>query len=83
MKSPAGNVDDKTTYNPLMVNNNYSNSVDKIRRLRTFNSLYGEVQIIDGLKYRLNLGVDYRQQENDQFYATDSYFRPATFNTAV
>ena len=27
------------------------------RRIRTFNSLYGEVQIAPGLKYRLNVGL--------------------------
>ncbi|HSU27735.1 MAG TPA: SusC/RagA family TonB-linked outer membrane protein, partial [Chitinophagaceae bacterium] len=33
------------------------------RRIRTFNSLYGEFNILTGLKYRLNIGLDYR---NDQ-----------------
>lgn len=83
VKSPAGNVDDKNTYNPLMVKNNYSGSIDRVRRIRTFNSLYAEYQIIEGLKYRLNVGLDFRQQEGGQFRGADSYFRPAQGNTAT
>ena len=43
------------------------------RRIRTFNSLYGELQIIDGLKYRINLGLDFRQE------AGSGYNGPGTF----
>lgn len=82
-KAPDGNVDDKVgTYNPLLLKNNNNNWVDKVRRLRTFNSLYGEVQIIEGLKYRANIGLDFSTQENDQFQGADSYFRPGRGNTA-
>ncbi|MEC5142092.1 TonB-linked outer membrane protein, SusC/RagA family [Chitinophaga sp. 180180018-2] len=34
------------------------NRVELMKRLRVFTSLYGEVEIIDGLKYRLNVGPD-------------------------
>ncbi|NIG54872.1 TonB-dependent receptor [Chitinophaga sp. Cy-1792] len=34
------------------------NRVEVNKRLRVFTSLYGEVDIIDGLKYRLNVGPD-------------------------
>ncbi len=43
------------------------------RRFRTFNSLYGEVKIIDGLKYRLNVGLDYSQA------AGNGYNGPSTW----
>lgn len=82
-KKPAGNLDDfNTTYNPLMLLNNNNQWVDRTRRFRTFNSLYGEVQILDGLKYRLNVGLDFNQQEGDEFKGADSYFRPGLGNTA-
>lgn len=82
-KKPAGNLDDlNTTYSPLMLNTNDNQWVDRVRRFRTFNSLYGEVQIIDGLKYRLNAGLDFNNEEGAQFRGTDSYFRPALGNTA-
>lgn len=86
--SPTGNTTDRVNqYNPLLLNNNDGQWVDKIRRLRTFNSVYAEYQIIPGLKYRLNVGLDYRLQENDQFQRSDkalspSYFRPKQGNTA-
>jgi TonB-linked SusC/RagA family outer membrane protein len=82
-KKPAGNLDDlNTTYSPLLLNTNNNQWTDRIRRFRTFNSLYGEVQIIDGLKYRLNVGLDFNQEEGAQFRGADSYFRPALGNTA-
>jgi TonB-linked SusC/RagA family outer membrane protein len=86
--SPTGNTTDRVgTYNPLFLKNNDGQWVDKVRRLRTFNSLYAEYQIIKGLKYRINVGLDYRLQENDQFQRSDkalspSYFRPKQGNTA-
>lgn len=82
-KKPAGNLDDlNTTYSPLLLNTNNNQWTDRVRRFRTFNSLYGEVQIIEGLKYRLNAGLDFNQEEGAQFRGTDSYFRPALGNTA-
>jgi TonB-linked SusC/RagA family outer membrane protein len=80
---PAGNADDfNTTYNPLLVRANPQSYVDRVRRFHSFNSLYGEVKIIDGLKYRLNAGLDFQQEEGDLFQGTDSYFRPGSYNTA-
>jgi TonB-linked SusC/RagA family outer membrane protein len=88
--SPTGNTTDRVSqYSPLFLKQNKDEIqwVDKVRRLRTFNTLYGEYEIIPGLKYRLNVGLDYRQQENDQFQKSDkvlspSYFRPKKGNTA-
>jgi TonB-linked SusC/RagA family outer membrane protein len=44
--------------------------LDRSRRLRTFNSLYGQVNILKGLDYRLNVGLDGRTQMDDSFYAS-------------
>lgn len=82
-KTPAGNPDETASqYSPLLLKNNDNNWVDKVRRLNTFNSLYAEYEIIKGLKYRMNVGLNFRQQENDQFQGADSYFRPGKGNTA-
>lgn len=86
-KVPSGNILDNVTYNPLYLKENNNNWVDRVRRLRTFNSLYGEYEFFEGLKYRLNLGLSYEQQESAQFQASDlasnpSYFRPQRGNTA-
>jgi TonB-linked SusC/RagA family outer membrane protein len=44
--------------------------LDRRRRLRTFNSLYGQVNILKGLDYRLNVGLDGRTQADNSFYAS-------------
>lgn len=73
---PAGNLDDASqNYSPLFLKDNNNNWVDRVRRLRTFNSLYAEYQILDGLTYRFNLGLNYSQQNSGQFQGRDSYFR--------
>jgi TonB-dependent starch-binding outer membrane protein SusC len=83
VKAPAGNDDDKAgTYSPLLLKNNNDDWVDRIRRLRTFNSVYGEAEIIPGLKYRLNVGLDYSQEEEAQFRGMDTYFTPRVGNYA-
>ncbi|RZL05827.1 MAG: SusC/RagA family protein, partial [Pedobacter sp.] len=74
---PAGNVDDKDgTYNPLLLLNNDNDWVDRVRRFNSFNTAFGEVDIWNGLKYRLNVGLNYSQEEGAQFRGIDTYFRP-------
>lgn len=78
---PNGNIDDNNypTYSPLLLQRNNNNWVDKVRRLTTNNSIYGEYEILDGLRYRMNLGLSYRQQENDQFQSANTPANPAFF----
>ncbi len=77
VQRPYGNIDDQAgSYSPLYLKKNNDDWVDRIRRIRTFNSLYAEYQIIDGLKYRFNLGLEYGQVNSAQFRGRDSYFRP-------
>lgn len=87
---PNGNVDDNNSgdrYSPLLLKGKKT-WVDKVRRLRTFNSLYGEYEFIKGLKYRINLGLNYAQQFGGQFRNADkgaidpSFFRAAQGNIA-
>lgn len=81
--TPAGNPTDKNAqYNPLLLKHNNANWTDKIRRFRSFNSAYAEVEIIEGLKYRFNLGLDFSQANSAQFQGADSYFRPGQGNRA-
>lgn len=75
-KTPAGNQTDRTQqYNPLLLKENDNEWTDRIRRFRSFNSAFAEVEIIDGLKYRLNVGLDFFQANSAQFQGQDSYFR--------
>lgn len=43
--------------------------VDETRSVASYNSVYGEVKIpgVEGLKYRLNLGLDFIQSNNGKF----------------
>jgi TonB-linked SusC/RagA family outer membrane protein len=53
--------------------------VDKQRAFGTYNSVYGEVAIpwVEGLKYRINLGLNYRQLN------TGEYTGEGVFSTAI
>ncbi|GAA4304833.1 TonB-dependent receptor [Compostibacter hankyongensis] len=59
-------VDDNQMPNPLA---DYVDGarIERRRRMRAFNSLYGEVTILDGLKYRLNFGSDIYQDNLGNF----------------
>jgi TonB-linked SusC/RagA family outer membrane protein len=56
--------------------------LDRSRRLRTFNSLYAQVNILKGLDYRLNVGLDARTQADDAFYASVTPNNGGGVNTA-
>jgi len=69
-----GNTNDVAgNYSPLLLKNNNGMWVDKKRILHTFNSFFAEANIWNGIKYRFNLGLDYSQEEQDQFQAADHY----------
>ena len=55
---------------------------DQRRRLRTFNSLYGQVNILKGLDYRLNLGLDGRSENGNSFFASQTAARGGGLNAA-
>jgi TonB-linked SusC/RagA family outer membrane protein len=69
---PAAGSVEENIVNPLTLYRENS-WAEQRRRLRTFNSLYGEVEIVDGLKYRLNLGLDFWQERYGSF---NSAFTP-------
>jgi TonB-linked SusC/RagA family outer membrane protein len=56
--------------------------LDRRRRLRSFNSLYGQVNILKGLDYRLNVGLDGRTQADESFYASVTPNNGGGVNTA-
>lgn len=81
---PFGNLDDASAnLSPLYIKENNNDWSDKVRRLRTFNSFYAEVKIIEDLKYRFNLGLEYGQANYAQFQGGASYFRPTVGNRAA
>ncbi|OGX83705.1 hypothetical protein BEN49_12175 [Hymenobacter coccineus] len=56
--------------------------LDQSRRLRSFNSLYAQVNLAKGLDYRLNVGLDGRTQADEYFYASVTPNNGAGVNTA-
>lgn len=77
----TGTVDATATMNPLTLKDR-DMIVDRRRRLRTFNSLYGELQILKDLKYRLNVGLDFRQENRGIFNGPNTIQNPSASSAA-
>ncbi len=83
----VGHQDVGFRLNPLTLTK--ENAVlDRRRRLRTYNTLFGEVEIIKGLKYRINVLLDMRQDNYNQYRGantilTGSSSTPFLSNTAL
>lgn len=60
-------------FNPLTLETRSEAIVARTRRLRTFNSFYGEVDILKGLKYRINVGLDFYQEKGDGYSGPGTY----------
>jgi TonB-linked SusC/RagA family outer membrane protein len=78
---PATGSIDATTRNPLLLRNKDSWQQQR-RRLRTFNALYGEVKITEGLRYRINVGLDYSNDNFGQYYGSETPFQNGGANAA-
>ncbi len=82
LRPAAGSLDEPNIVNPLTLKTNPGGILAKTRRLRTFNSLYGEVQILKDLKYRINVGLDYRQQQSDSYNGPNTITNPSATTPA-
>ncbi|SHH74947.1 TonB-linked outer membrane protein, SusC/RagA family [Chryseolinea serpens] len=78
---PATGSIDNTTRNPLLIYNSDLWKQQR-KRLRTFNSLYGEVKLAEGLKYRLNVGLDYYSDTFGDYRGSNTPFQNGSVNTA-
>jgi TonB-dependent starch-binding outer membrane protein SusC len=72
-----GTIDELSSMNPITLEDENA-IVQRRRRITTFNSLYGEAQIIDGLKYRLNVGLDFRQENFGQYIGPNTIINPGS-----
>ncbi|MDH6310121.1 TonB-linked SusC/RagA family outer membrane protein [Dysgonomonas sp. PFB1-18] len=61
-------------YNPMMIESLGDRWKDRRRTFASYNSLYGEVMIIDGLRYRLNLGLNFRQNDYGNYKGAETPF---------
>lgn len=66
IKMPA---DEQWTYSRDIINNLGDRWIDQTKAFGSYNSLYAEVKIpnVEGLKYRVNLGLNYRQSNLGQY----------------
>jgi len=69
----VGSIDASAYVNPLTLKTAATAILARQRRLQTFNSLYGEWQIIPGLKYRINVGLNYAQNQSDNYNGPNTY----------
>jgi TonB-linked SusC/RagA family outer membrane protein len=69
----TGSIDQSAYVNPLTLKTDAAAILNRSRRLRTFNSLYGEWEFIRGLKYRINIGLDYSQQQSDSYAGPNNF----------
>lgn len=79
LRPQTGHIDEASV-NPLTLITQSEAILAKTRRIRTFNSMYAEVQLIKGLKYRLNVGLDYTQTQQDSYSGANTYVNNATTN---
>lgn len=61
---------DAAAVSPYTLISKKSSIYDLTRRFSTFNSLYGEVNIIDGLKYRVQVGLNFIQENGNSYNGT-------------
>ena len=78
---PAIGSVDPQTRNPLLVRRD-DNWKQQRRRIRSFNSIYGDVKILEGLTYRLNLGLDLSQDNYGQYLGSNTPFLNGSTNVA-
>ena len=80
--TPAAGSIDAATISPLTLITKSSSILARSRNLRTFNSLYAEVNIIDGLRYRFNAGLNYSQAGGNNYAGPLTYVNTATVQSS-
>lgn len=79
-KFPLAGSIDAPTINPLTIRDNSTNT-NQSRRLSSVNTLYGELKIIDGLKYRANVGLSYYATNGGSYTGPNTFYNNATSYT--
>lgn len=76
--NPALGSIDAAVVTPLTLLTKKDAILARNRRIRTFNSLYGELQLTKNLRYRLNVGLDFRQENGNGYNGPLTYTNTAT-----
>lgn len=80
--NPAVGSIDAAIVSPLTLITRKDAILARTRRLSTFNSLYGEVKIMDGLRYRLNVGLSFRHQTGNNYNGPNVWTNTATVQSS-
>ena len=75
---PSEGSIDAAGISPLTIITKKESAMGRTRSLRTFNSLYAEVNILPGLKYRFNAGLNFSQSNYNGYNGPLTYFNTAT-----
>ncbi|KQM29932.1 SusC/RagA family TonB-linked outer membrane protein [Chryseobacterium sp. Leaf201] len=63
----AGGIDQTWIYTREGINSLGDKYIDESKSFASYNNMYGELSIINGLKYRLNVGLDYRTSNSGNY----------------
>ena len=75
---PSEGSIDAAGVSPLTIMTKKDSYMGRTRALRTFNSIYAEVNILPGLKYRFNAGLNFSQSNYNGYNGPLTYFNSAT-----
>lgn len=80
--NPAAGSIDAAQVSPLTLITKASSILSRSRSVRTFNSAYAEVKIIEGLRYRFNAGLNYSQSSFNGYGGPLTYVNSATVQSS-
>ena len=80
--TPAIGSIDAVAINPLTLITKSNAILARSRSIRTFNSLYAEVNILDGLRYRFNAGLNYSQSGGNNYAGPLTFVNTNTLQSA-
>jgi len=80
--NPAAGSIDAANISPLTLITKASSILSRSRSVRTFNSAYAEVKIIEGLRYRFNAGLNYSQSVFNGYGGPLTYVNSATVQSS-
>jgi len=80
--NPAVGSIDAAQISPLTLITKASSILSRSRSVRTFNSAYAEVKLINGLRYRFNAGLNYSQSVFDGYSGPLTYVNTATVQSS-
>ena len=79
---PSEGSIDAAGISPLTIITKKDAYLGRTRSIRTFNSLYGELMILNGLRYRFNAGLNFSQSNYNGYGGPLTYFNQATVQSS-